>query len=118
MIKQSIDAAQKMSTLEWAITNAEIEEFTYYESGDGRYYSQRKSSDLVERILIGFRQGRYCDISQFIKENIYSQTDINHSKQLFRQALKSQIYDLTGVMPRFVFKTNKNGDDDVTIHYS
>jgi hypothetical protein len=88
----------KKRTLEWAISNAEIGSFIYYEN-NGQY----NSTDYVKKVLICFRKGYGFKISNCTLQRYF----LEENKRKFREKLLTQIYDLTGVKPR----TELDNDD-------
>jgi len=113
-IQTTVNKDIKMRSLEWAMENvtnygvfkyrhATIEPNTIYES-----------ADLVRSVLLWFRKGFGTPIDNdiYISDKRWEQPQ-EGEKELFRDKLSEQIYQLTGQKPRLV---KKNGT--FIIHYS
>jgi CO dehydrogenase/acetyl-CoA synthase alpha subunit len=111
----------KHQTLEWAISNAEMGSFKYYEKADNYncYHcnrSQVASAELVRLVLMIFRNGsgRYIDKLGLTHTSSGGVNDQNkESEKNFRDALSTQIHNLTGQKPRFAIT-----DGRYAIYYS
>jgi hypothetical protein len=111
----------KHQMLEWAISNAEVGSFKYYEKddcNDGYHYnrSQVASAELVRLVLMNFRNGsgRYIDKLGLTSTSYRCGNEKNEeSEKQFRDALSTQIHNLTGQKPRFAIT-----DGRYAIYYS
>ena len=83
----------RIQSLQWAISNAELNCFNYYEKS-----SPLKSTSLVRSILFSFMTGRGYYINDKSLKSFYYSNEVGEAE--FRTALVSQIYELTGDKPR------------------
>jgi hypothetical protein len=99
----------KHQALEWAISNAEMGSFKYYNKDDrhkdDRFHcygpSQVASTELVRAALMKFRKGfgRYID-KRGLTPTLGGKEKNEESEKNFRDALSAQIHNLTGQKPR------------------
>jgi hypothetical protein len=109
----------KHQTLEWAISNAGMDSFKYYKKDNRSTYhggSDVASTELVRSVLMWFRQG----MGAYIENNSLTPYLSNDTKEKdeegekkFRDALSTQIHNLTGQKPRIVMS-----DGRYVIYYS
>lgn len=105
-LNDSVLLQNKRQTIEWAISNAEVNEFTYYEK-DANYGNRKTSTAFIKCVLLSFRRGIgwYIDnraMAEYQNEQYYHDAKAKNeaSEQKFRDTLSSRIHDLTGVKPR------------------
>ena len=90
-MKGLIGVQGKRERLEWAIANSDINSFAFM---DGDY--DENSSLLVKHILMRFRR----DEGFFLGDR-YIRYPTQAGRRDFRDALRAQIHDLTGIQPAF-----------------
>jgi hypothetical protein len=119
-LKDTDALSSKRHELGWAIDHADLNSFKYYEKEKRGYSSSAVSSTaFVKTVLISFRQGKGHYIKdRSLHEQSYSSYSNDKSEpeageQRFRDALASQISDLTGVQPRV-----EKASDGWAIYYS
>jgi hypothetical protein len=109
-LKVAIDVQTKDQKLQWAITNADVNAFLYYDketSPNREAYSTR----LVRSILMSFRKGEGMCIKRSTCKN--SSKRIEDMEKQFRDKLSQQIHDLLGHKPRITVV-----DQGYAIYYS
>jgi len=104
-LNETMKHNQKMQTLEWALQNAEIGSFSYYEPNS---YSDKNSADLLRKVLLWFRRGEGCYIgdSTLQQSRYLNEQQKEESREKFRKELAAQIYSLTGINPRLQKETD------------
>jgi hypothetical protein len=92
LTKSYINSA-RLEQLSWAITNAELGSFKYFEAG-----RKLSSADLVRKILFNFRR----NLGTIYKNDRFSciADSMSDGAALFRDCLVDQIHGLTGSRPR------------------
>ena len=108
---QKISKQTKLQTLSFAMQNAVLVSFTYFDT-----YS-KESSTLVSNIMISFRRGFGYHLPDGTLQNIdkhYYKEKWEKSNKDFRDKLVEQIHGLTGTKPRVV----REGDGPFAIYYS
>ena len=107
--------SQKVPTLQWAISNANLGMFAFHADKDHRSNQFQRNSDAVVReILLFFMRGfgRFTEGFVFTQEQIngYRQVtaeEIATARTAFHTALITQIHSLTGTKPRIVPESSK-----------
>ncbi len=97
-LNHSIVEQTKHQKLAWAIDNANIDSFDYFEKGDHRLIN---STDLVKAILITFRKGygHYINDCSLTRYDCYNNNNKENEKK-FRDDLCDQIHGLLGHRPK------------------
>ena len=109
-LKEELALQSKNQKLEWAFSNAGYKSFKYYYKNNSQ---QIDSKNLVQGILISFRQGKgnyTCDHSM---TPYFGNQKVEKGEKQFRDALSDQINDLIGHMPRITLE-----DNGYVIYYS
>ena len=90
----------KVQTLQWAITNAELGAFSFFEKD---HFGGSYSTTLVQKILMTFMSncGLYVNDKSITSQRNGSWDNSESAEADFREALSNQIYKLTGQKPRF-----------------
>ena len=112
-LNETIKHTQKLQSLAWAIQNADIGSFSYYEPNS---YNSKNSAELLRKVLLWFRRGQGCYIgdSTLQDERYLHDQKKEESREKFRQELAAQIYSLTGANPRL----QKETDGRYAVYYS
>jgi hypothetical protein len=102
-IDGSLKAQDKLRRIEFALGHCNLEMF--------RYGSDKRSEDLVKKILLSFRKGSGYHITLDMTLGSYfnSNEDMLASNQKFRDALTSQLFTLLGVQPVWDAQPEKEG---------
>ena len=104
----AIERSRELQTLQWAIANVSVAQFTCYKPTSSAYnFQQITSSDIVKRILCHFMRGcgSYIDTYYLESPGYGRQQDGLFDK--FLNALVEQIHMLTGQKPRVVKEGEK-----------
>ncbi len=104
-----------MQRLQWAISNAEVNFFFFYEKAKSNFYrSNENSAAFVKAVLLSFQRGsgHYLNDRSFTEYRHHNSIEEEGEKK-FREALSTQIHALTGVKPRISLD-----DDGYVIFYS
>ena len=88
VFKNSIAEASNKQSLEWSISNADLNSFEFYDSKDKKI---QNSCAFVRQILLKFRRNAGMMIPKYYT--------LNDSHSDFINALKSQIHELVGLEP-------------------
>jgi len=112
-LNETMKHTQKMQSLAWALQNADIGSFSYY---DPNSYSDKNSADLLRKVLLWFRRGHGCYIGDSMLQHsrYFNEQEKEESREKFRKELAAQIYSLTGANPRW----QKETDGRYAIYYS
>ena len=99
--------------LQFAIQNADKNSFPYYKQNQNYGYP---SKDVVRDILFAFMGGHGYRLEKFVlQSDIYS--DHPEAETRYQEALKNQIFHLTGVKPLIECEKEETGWADF-IYYS
>lgn len=113
MLKLNTAAAlqAKDQKLQWAISNIGLNSFQFYAKDS---YQKVESASFVKTILFSFRKGtgHYITNRSMTGYNAYGNKPEEGEKQ-FRDALSTQIHELTGQQPRIAV-----ADSGYAIYYS
>jgi hypothetical protein len=105
----AIERSRKIQSLQWAIANVSVGQFTCYKATSSAYnFEKTTSADIVKRILCHFMRenGSYVDNYYLESPSYGRQEDGLHEK--FLDALVEQIHLLTGQKPRVEKKKDGN----------
>lgn len=98
----------KMQTLAWALENAHLGSFRYYNyQFDEPYVTSSK--DYAKNVLMSFRMG----LGQIIGPHYMIDDEGKDNEEKFREQISSQIHMLTGVRPRI----SREDDGSYAISY-
>jgi hypothetical protein len=120
-IKSTLEAQERRQSLQWAITNADMNGFLYYYFYQGSV-NELGSGGLVRYVLSRFLkgQGMYIEDRRMSDGSAYAnltsaeerQDKLEQDQKTFREKLVDQIHGLTGVKPRI-----DKDDKGYSIHY-
>ena len=105
-LNSAIARLTKNQQLEWAISNAGLNSFKFYDKDIGDFNNHVESTSLVKNILFFFRKdrGRYITNRSMKPYKEYNrvtpQAEVDEGEKLFRAALSTQIHELIGQEPR------------------
>lgn len=113
---EEISAQSKQQILAFAVENAHLNGFQYFEEGENK-----DSADLARSILFSFRKGRGAYLpDDATMEHVFSaknkdayDSKMENTKTEFREALVEQIHELTGTNPCI-----EESDGSYIIYYS
>ena len=97
----------KNQKLEWAIMNANLGSFKYFQKDNSEHAID--STVFVKTVLLSFRRGVGQYITNRSMERYHfhaDKTPIDAGEQRFRDALVSQVHDLVGSRPRVALAGN------------
>ena len=118
-LNSAIARLTKNQQLEWAISNAGLNSFKFYDKDIGDFNNHVESTSLVKNILFFFRKdrGRYITNRSMKPYKEYNrvtpQAEVDEGEKLFRAALSTQIHELIGQEPRIAL-----ADKAYAIYYS
>ena len=96
--------AALVQSLQWALCNATIGEFEYY---DADYGGSKRSGQLVKNALNLFMRGKGMLVGNgSTLSHSYRGSCTEEERQAFRDKLSEHIHGLTGMKPRFVKQDN------------
>jgi hypothetical protein len=108
-LKNDLANLAKNEKLQWAITNAALNAFEYYEKDT---YRKIESTSVVRSILFSFSQG----VGHYITNRSmthYNNAKMEEGEKQFRDALSKSIHQLLGQKPRIAL-----ADSGYAIYYS
>jgi len=104
----AIGLQSKDQKLQWAISNAGMNAFMFYQKHESHYYRQdtTNSTDLVKTILLSFRKGCGLNITNRSKKQWVGNNHGEEGEKKFRDALSNQLHELLGHKPRISLENN------------
>ena len=109
-LNSSIGIQTKRTVLQLAIQNADSNSFEYYNIEDA---TTLDSAELVRQILFAFNAGVWFTLED-CRMSPYDNEEDEESEREFREMLRDQIHELTGMKPRIKYEKD---DEAYVIHY-
>jgi hypothetical protein len=105
----AIEQLGRVQSLQWAMANASLGQFTCYKVANTSYgsHSQTMSVDIVKRLLGAFMRGMGAYVETHYLETAGYGRHVEDQSEKFLDALVEQIHVLTGQKPRVVKEGGK-----------